>query len=77
MIAAYIFIKCTARAAGDVAKEVSRIEGVKRASATHDAYYDVIVLAEAPSISTLGDFIVTKIQGLSQVIRTQTSVIID
>jgi DNA-binding Lrp family transcriptional regulator len=39
--------------------------------------YDVIVLVEAPDINVLGDFIVTKIQGLSGVLRTQTNVIVD
>jgi uncharacterized protein with GYD domain len=49
---------------------------VKRANATTGPY-DVIVLVEAPDINVLGDFIVTKIQGLSGVLRTQTNVIVD
>ena len=53
-----------------------KIQGVKRANATTGPY-DVIVLVEAPDINILGDFIVTKIQGLSGVLRTQTNVIVD
>jgi DNA-binding Lrp family transcriptional regulator len=75
-ISAYVFIECTAGAARDVAREATKIQGVKRANATTGPY-DVIALVEAPDINILGDFIVTKIQGLSGVIRTQTNVIVD
>jgi len=75
-IAAYVFIECTAGAAREVAKEVSRIKGVIRANATTGPY-DVIALVEAPDINVLGDFIVTRIQGLSGVLRTQTNVVVD
>ncbi len=60
-----------------MAQEVSKIEGVRRASVTTGAHYDVMALAEAPDINILGNFIVTKIQELCKVIRTQTNVIID
>ena len=75
-ISAYVFIECTAGAARDVVKEVSKIPGVKRANSTTGPY-DVIALVEAPDINVLGDFIVTKIQSLSGVLRTQTNVIVD
>ena len=75
-ISAYVFIECTAGAARDVAKEVSKIPGVARANATTGPY-DVIVLVEAKDINVLGDFIVTKIQGLPGVLRTQTNVVVD
>lgn len=75
-ISAYVFIECTAGAARDVAKEVSKIDGVKMANSTTGPY-DVIALVEAPDVNVLGDFIVSKIQGISGVIRTQTNVIID
>ncbi len=75
-ISAYVFIECTAGTARDVAREVAKIEGVKRANSTTGPY-DVIVLVEAPDINILGDFIVTKIQGLPGVLRTQTNVIVD
>jgi len=75
-ISAYVFIECTAGAARGVTKEVGKIQGVRRANSTTGPY-DVIVLVEAPDINVLGDFIVTKIQGLPGVLRTQTNVIVD
>ena len=75
-ITAYVFIECTAGAARDVASEVSKIKGVVRANATTGPY-DVIALVDAPDLNVLGDFIVTKIQGLSGVLRTQTNVVVD
>ena len=75
-ITAYVFIECTAGAARDVANEVSKIKGVVRANATTGPY-DVIALVDAPDLNVLGDFIVTKIQGLSGVLRTQTNVVVD
>ena len=75
-ISAYVFIECAAGAARDVAKQASRIQGIKRANSTTGPY-DVIVLVEAPDINVLGEFIVTKIQALPGVLRTQTNVIVD
>jgi DNA-binding Lrp family transcriptional regulator len=75
-ISAYVFIECTAGAAREVAEEVRRIAGVKRSNATTGPY-DVIVLVEASDVNLLGDFIVTKIQNISGVLRTQTNVIVD
>ena len=75
-ISAYVFIECKAGAAREVAQEISRIGGVIRANATTGPY-DVIALVEAPDMNILGDFIVTRIQGLSGVIRTQTNVVVD
>ncbi len=75
-ISAYVFIECTAGAAKDVAREVAAIEGVKRSNSTTGPY-DVIALVEAPDISILGDYIITRIQGLPGVLRTQTNVIVD
>ncbi|MEI9479999.1 MAG: Lrp/AsnC ligand binding domain-containing protein [Deltaproteobacteria bacterium] len=75
-ISAYVFIECTAGAAREVAQEISKIKGVVRANATTGPY-DVIALVEAPDMNVLGDFIVTKIQSLSGVLRTQTNVVVD
>ena len=75
-ISAYVFIECTAGAAREVAQEICKIKGVVRSNATTGPY-DVIALVEAPDINILGDFIVTRIQGLSGVLRTQTNVVVD
>jgi len=75
-ISAYVFIECTAGAAREVAQEISKIKGVLRANATTGPY-DVIALVEAPDMNVLGDFIVTRIQSFSGVLRTQTNVVVD
>ena len=75
-ISAYVFIECTAGAAREVAEEVRGISGVQRSNATTGPY-DVIVLVEASDVNVLGDFVVTKIQNISGVLRTQTNVIVD
>ena len=75
-ISAYVFIECTAGAAKEVARETSKIQGVKKSNSTTGPY-DVIALVEAPDINILGDYIITKIQGLPGVLRTQTNVIVD
>ena len=75
-ISAYVFIECTAGAARQVADEASKIEGVRRSNATTGPY-DVVALVEADTVHILGEFIVTKIQGLPGVLRTQTNVIVD
>jgi DNA-binding Lrp family transcriptional regulator len=49
---------------------------VKKSNSTTGPY-DVIALVEAPDINILGDYIITKIQGLPGVLRTQTNVIVD
>ena len=75
-ISAYVFIECTAGAAREVAQEISKIKGVIRANATTGPY-DVIALVEASDMNVLGDFLVTRIQSLSGVLRTQTNVVVD
>ena len=75
-ISAYVFIECTAGAAKDVAREVSKIQGVKKSNSTTGPY-DVIALVEASDMNVLGDFLVTRIQSLSGVLRTQTNVVVD
>ena len=75
-ISAYVFIECTAGAAREVSNEVGQIPGVQRSNATTGPY-DVIALVEASDVNVLGDFIVSKIQNISGVLRTQTNVIVD
>jgi len=75
-VSAYVFIECTAGSARDVEKEVMKMKGVKRANSTTGPY-DVIALVEAPDINILGNVIVTELQRLPGVRRTQTNVIVD
>jgi DNA-binding Lrp family transcriptional regulator len=75
-IAAYIFIETTQGKARAIAREITRIPGVKTAHSVTGPY-DVVTFVEAESISVLGDFIVTKIQAIPGVLRTLTNVVID
>ena len=75
-ISAYIFVECTAGMAKDVARKIAERKGVKSCHAITGPF-DVIVLVESSDVRTLGDFSVSKIQGIPGVIRTETNVIID
>ncbi len=75
-IAAYIFIETTQGKAKMIAQEVAQIPGVKTAH-TVTGPYDVIAYVQADSIKVLGDFIVSKIQATTGVLRTLTNVVID
>ncbi len=75
-IAAYIFIETTQGKAKMIAREVAQIPGVKTAH-TVTGPYDVIAYVQADSIKVLGDFIVSKIQATTGVLRTLTNVVID
>ena len=73
---AYIFIETTQGKARTIAREIAQIPGIKTAHAVTGPY-DVITFVEADSISFLGDFIVSKIQAITGVLRTLTNVVID
>ncbi len=75
-ISAYIFVECAAGMAKDVVGKIAEIEGVKSCHAITGPF-DVIALVESSDVRTLGDFSVSKIQGIPGVIRTETNVIID
>lgn len=75
-ISAYIFIETTQGKGRTIAREIAQIPGVKTAH-TVTGPYDVITFVEADSISVLGDFIVSKIQAITGVLRTLTNVVID
>jgi len=75
-ISAYIFIETTQGKAKKIAREIGEIPGVKTAH-TVTGPYDVIVYVEAESIKVLGEFIVSKIQAITGVLRTLTNVVID
>ncbi len=75
-ISAYVFVECAAGMARDVAGKIADLEGV-RSSHAITGPFDVIALVESPDVRTLGDFSVSKIQGIPGVIRTETNIIID
>ena len=75
-ISAYIFIETTQGKAKMIAGEIGQIPGVKTAH-TVTGPYDVIAYVQAESIKSLGDFIVSRIQAITGVLRTLTNVVID
>ncbi len=74
-ISAYVFIECTAGTVREVTKELSKIVGIQTAHATTGPY-DVVALIEAQDAHILGDFILTKIQEIPGVLRTQSNLIV-
>ena len=75
-IAAYIFIETAQGKAKMIAREIAQIPGVKTAHSVTGPY-DVIAYVQAESVKVLGDFIVSKIQATTGVLRTLTNVVID
>ena len=74
-VSAFIFLECAAGRAKDVAKQVSKISGVKLSHAVTGPH-DVITFVEVGDIIALGSTIVSKIQGVSGVLRTTTNVVV-
>jgi DNA-binding Lrp family transcriptional regulator len=74
-LSAYIFLETEAGKAMSVAKRVTRIKGVKYAH-TVTGPYDIIVFVEAQDTTELLDMIVKRIQNISGVMRTLTSVVV-
>lgn len=70
-VEAYILIQTEVGKAGQVAKEVAAIKGVKSAEDVTGPY-DVIVRAEAKSVDDLGKLVVAKIQAVEGITRTLT-----
>ena len=71
MVCAYVLIQATLGKALNVVKEVSKIEGVKSASAVTGAY-DVVAVVEVEKISGIADLVVNKIHQIEGVCSTQT-----
>ena len=75
-IEAYIFIECTSGRTKDVLSEIRKIAGVKSAHAI-TGNYDIIALTEAANLGQLGEIVVTRVQSVSGVLRTSTSMVVD
>ncbi len=68
---AYILIQTGAGRLAGVVRDISRIRGVRSAQGVTGAY-DVIALAEAPSLSALADRVLADIASLGGVTRAIT-----
>lgn len=76
MVQAYVLVQTEVGKAAQVADEVRQIEGVGSA---HDVTgpYDVIVMAEAPDVDSLGKLVVAKIQAIEGITRTLTCPVVN
>jgi DNA-binding Lrp family transcriptional regulator len=71
VVAAYVLIQTEVGKAGQVAGAATAIDGVQHAYPLTGPY-DVIVRAEARSIDSLGQLVVSRIQAITGVTRTLT-----
>lgn len=73
MVVAYVLVRATLGKSKIVAQELAKIEGVKSAHAV-TGRYDVIAQVEAADISAIGELILTRIQAVEGVERTETAI---
>ena len=74
-IASYILMQLAPGRAKDAAKAISKIEGVKMAHAVTGPF-DVIAFAEVSDLAALSDLVLSKIQNVKGVEKTQTAVVV-
>jgi DNA-binding Lrp family transcriptional regulator len=74
-LASYILIQLAPGTAKTAVEAVSKIEGVKMAHAVTGPF-DAIAFAEVPDLATLSDLVLTKIQNVKGVEKTQTAVVV-
>lgn len=75
MVVAYVLVKAAPGRSRSVAESVAKIEGVKSAHAV-TGRYDVIAQVEAADISAIGELVLTKVQAVEGVQRTETAIAI-
>ncbi len=75
-VSAYVFIEISQGKAKDVIDKINGIDGVSRAHVVTGPY-DAIAFVEASDINSLGAMVVSQIQFLEGVIRTQTNIVVD
>jgi DNA-binding Lrp family transcriptional regulator len=75
-VSAYVFIEISQGKAKDLVEKIAKIEGVTRAHVVTGPY-DAIAFVEAGDINSLGAMVVSQIQFLEGVIRTQTNIVVD
>lgn len=68
---AYILIQTEVGMAGQVAKELSQLDGILSAEGVAGPY-DVIARATAPDVDQLGQLVVSKVQAIEGITRTLT-----
>ena len=74
-IDSYILMQLSPGRAKDAAKAISKIEGVKMAHAVTGPF-DVIAFAEVSDLEALSDLVLSKVQNVKGVEKTQTAVVV-
>jgi DNA-binding Lrp family transcriptional regulator len=75
-IKAFILIDTSPGKAREVANKIREVPGVSTAHAVTGPH-DIIAVAEAPDVSSLGELVVQRIQSVIGVNRSLTSIVAD
>jgi DNA-binding Lrp family transcriptional regulator len=75
-VKAFILIDTSPGKAKEVAQKLRQVPGVSTAHAVTGPH-DIIAVAEAPDVSSLGELVVQKIQSITGVSRSLTSIVAD
>jgi len=75
-VKAFILIDTSPGKAKEVAQKLRQVAGVSAAHAVTGPH-DIIAIAEAQDVSSLGELVVQKIQSVSGVNRSLTSIVAD
>jgi DNA-binding Lrp family transcriptional regulator len=76
VVKAFILIDTSPGKARDVAAKIRQVKGVSMAHAVTGPH-DIIAIAEAPDVTTLGELVVQGIQSVTGVTRSLTSIVAD
>jgi DNA-binding Lrp family transcriptional regulator len=75
-VRAFILIDTSPGKARDVAQKLRQVPGVSLAHAVTGPH-DIIAVAEAPDVTALGELVVQRIQSVTGVNRSLTSIVAD
>jgi len=75
-VRAYVLIQTEVGRSVNVARQVATIDGVVSADDVTGPY-DVIVVAEANSMDTLGKLVVSDVQAVAGIVRTTTCPVVN
>jgi DNA-binding Lrp family transcriptional regulator len=75
-VKAFILIDTSPGKARDVAGKIRQVQGISMAHAVTGPH-DIIAIAEAPDVTSLGALVVQKIQSVAGVNRSLTSIVAD
>ena len=75
-VKAFILVDTSPGKAREVATKIRQVPGVSVAHAVTGPH-DIIAIAEAPDVTSLGELVVQKIQSVAGVNRSLTSIVAD